>query len=107
VGAEILSRVDFPYPVVPIVRHHHERWDGQGYPDGLSGAQIPITARIIAVVDCFDSVREDRPYRRGMTREEAKALLLRGAGSHFDPKIVQLFLKNLPRFEDEILALGL
>jgi diguanylate cyclase (GGDEF)-like protein/putative nucleotidyltransferase with HDIG domain len=107
VGAEILSRVDFPYPVVPIVRHHHERWDGQGYPDGLSGAQIPITARIISVVDCFDSVREDRPYRRGMTREEAKALLLRGADTHFDPKIVQLFLKNLPRFEDEIQALGL
>ncbi len=107
VGAEILSRVDFPYPVVPIVRHHHERWDGQGYPDGLSGVQIPITARIISVVDCFDSVREDRPYRRGMTREEAKALLLRGADTHFDPKIVQLFLKNLPRFEDEIQARGL
>src|SRR5882762_7222943 len=107
VGAQILSRIDFPYPVTPIVRHHHERWDGQGYPDGLAGAQIPITARIISVVDCFDSVREDRPYRRGMTREEAKALLLRGAGMHFDPKIVQLFLKNLPRFEDEILALGL
>ncbi|HYO90535.1 MAG TPA: HD domain-containing phosphohydrolase, partial [Pyrinomonadaceae bacterium] len=64
VGAEILSRVDFPYPVVPIVRHHHEQWNGLGYPDGLKGEEIPITARIITVVDCFDSVREDRPFRR-------------------------------------------
>ena len=107
VGAEILSRVDFPYPVVPIVRHHHEKWDGSGYPDGLKGEAIPVTARILSVVDCFDSVREDRPYRRGMTRDEASALLLRGMGSHFDPKVIELFLKNLSRFESEIAALGL
>lgn len=107
VGAEILNRVEFPYPVVPIVRHHHEQWDGRGYPDGLRGEQIPITARIFSVVDCFDSVREDRPYRRGMTREEASALLLRGAGTHFDPRVVDRFLANLPRFEVEIAALGL
>lgn len=107
VGAEILQRVDFPYPVVPIVRHHHEQWDGHGYPDGLKGDQIPITARILAVVDCFDSVREDRPFRRGMTREEASALLLRGSGTHFDPKIVDRFLENLSRFDAEIAALGL
>jgi len=107
VGAEILERVDFPYPVVPIVRHHHEQWDGKGYPDGLKGEEIPITARLLSVVDCFDSVREDRPYRRGMTREEASALLLRGAGTHFDPKIVDSFLENLPQFEAEINALNL
>src|SRR5947209_6590227 len=107
VGAQILERVNFPYPVVPIVRHHHEQWNGLGYPDGLKGEEIPITARIISVVDCFDSVREDRPYRRGMTREEAIALLLRGAETHFDPKVVQLFLKNLSRFEEEIAELGL
>ena len=65
VGAQILSRVDFPYPVIPIIRHHHEQWDGRGYPDRLKGEQIPITARILSVVDCFDSVREDRPFRRG------------------------------------------
>src|SRR5262249_28110185 len=59
VGAEILARVGFPYPVVPVVRHHHERWDGRGYPDALRGEQIPMTARILAVVDCFDAVRED------------------------------------------------
>lgn len=107
VGAQILSRVDFPYPVTPIVRHHHEQWDGLGYPDGLKGQQIPITARIISVVDCFDSVREDRPFRRGMTRDEAIAFLLRGSGTHFDPKVVELFIKHLPEYEAEIAALGL
>ncbi|MDX6693884.1 MAG: hypothetical protein QOF02_1487 [Blastocatellia bacterium] len=107
VGAEILSRVDFPYPVVPIVRHHHEQWNGLGYPEGLKGEAIPMTARIITVVDCFDSVREDRPFRRGLTREEAIALLLRGSGTHYDPKVVELFIKHLPRFEKEIAALGL
>jgi diguanylate cyclase (GGDEF)-like protein/putative nucleotidyltransferase with HDIG domain len=107
VGAEILQRVDFPYPVVPIVRHHHEQWDGHGYPDALKGDQIPMTARILSVVDCFDSVREDRPYRRGMTREEASALLLRGAGGHFDPQVVDKFLEHLPRFDAEVAALGL
>ncbi|HEY6803429.1 MAG TPA: diguanylate cyclase [Pyrinomonadaceae bacterium] len=107
VGAQILSRVEFPYPVVPIVRHHHEQWDGRGYPDRLKGEQIPITARIISVVDCFDSVREDRPFRRGMTEDEATALLLRGSGVHFDPKVVDEFIKHLPQFEAEIGALGL
>ncbi|MBC8031617.1 MAG: diguanylate cyclase [Pyrinomonadaceae bacterium] len=107
VGAQILSRVDFPYPVTPIVRHHHEQWDGLGYPDGLKAEQIPITARIISVVDCFDSVREDRPFRRGMTRDEALAFLLRGSGNHFDPNVVELFIEHLPRFEAQIAALGL
>jgi diguanylate cyclase (GGDEF)-like protein/putative nucleotidyltransferase with HDIG domain len=104
VGAQILERIDFPYPVVPVVRHHHERWDGLGYPEGLRGEEIPWTARVFAVVDCFDSVREDRPFRRGMTREEASALLIRGAGTHFDPQVVELFLKHLPEFEAEIAA---
>lgn len=107
VGAQILSRVEFPYPVVPIVRHHHEQWDGLGYPDKLKGEQIPITARIISVVDCFDSVREDRPFRRGMTTDEATALLLRGSGTHFDPKVVDEFIKHLPEFDAEIAAFGL
>ena len=107
VGAQILERIDFPYPVTPIVRHHHERWDGLGYPDGLKGEEIPLTARILAVVDCFDSVREDRPYRSGMTPEEASALLLRGSGTHFDPKVVELFLRHLPQFEGEVAAQGL
>ena len=107
VGAQILGRVDFPYPVIPIVRHHHEQWDGRGYPDRLRGEQIPITARIISVVDCFDSIREDRPFRRGMTLDEATALLLRGSGIHFDPAVVEQFIKHLPRFDAEIERLGL
>ena len=107
VGEEILSRVDFPYPVLPIVRHHHERWDGRGYPDGLREDQIPITARIMSVVDCFDSMREDRPFREGKSREEAAALLRKGAGTHFDPHVVDLFIQHLPQFEAEIDARGL
>ncbi len=107
VGAQILGRVDFPYPVIPIVRHHHEQWDGRGYPDRLRGEQIPITARIISVVDCFDSIREDRPFRRSMTLDEAMALLRRGAGIHFDPVVVEQFIKYLPHFEAEIARLGL
>jgi diguanylate cyclase (GGDEF)-like protein/putative nucleotidyltransferase with HDIG domain len=107
VGAQILERVNFPYPVVPIVRYHHEQWDGRGYPEGLKGEEIPLTARILTVVDCFDSVREDRPHRRGMTREEACALLRRGAGKHFDPRVVGVFLEHLDDFEREIEAQGL
>src|SRR5438270_9785419 len=107
VGAEILSRVNFPYPVLPIVKHHHERWDGRGYPDGLIGEQIPITARIMSVIDCFDSVREARPFRAGMTREEAIDLLRKGSDTHFDPRVVELFTQHLPKFEAEIEARGL
>ena len=107
VGAEILSRVNFPYPVVPIVKHHHERWDGRGYPDGLKGEQIPITARIMSVVDCFDSVREDRPFRNGMNREAAIELLRKGAHSHFDPTVVELFVQHLSEFEARISEHGL
>src|SRR5258705_7250109 len=107
VGAQLLSRVDFPYPVIPIVRHHHEQWDGNGYPDRLKAEQIPITARIFSVVDCFDSVREDRPFRRGMTVDEATALLVRGSSVHFDPHVVDLFIEHLPRFDQQITERGL
>src|SRR6267143_2101831 len=104
VGAQILGRVDFHYPVVPIVRHHHERWDGCGYPDGLQGEDIPLTARILTVVDCFDALREDRQYRRGLTREEAVEFLLKNSGSQYDPRVVGLFITHLPEFEAEIAA---
>src|SRR5437016_5068680 len=107
VGAEILGRVNFPYPVLPIVRHHHERWDGNGYPDGLKEDQIPITARIMSVIDCFDSVREVRPFRPGMSREDAIELLREDSGTQFDPAIVDLFIEHLPRFEADIAARGL
>ncbi len=107
VGAQILERIDFPYPVVPTVRHHHERWDGLGYPDNLRGAAIPLTARVLAVVDCYDSLREERPFRAGKTRAAASALLQRDAGTRFDPQVVELFLKHLPEFEAEVTLRGL
>ena len=104
VGAQILGRVAFPFPVVPVVRHHHERWDGKGYPDGLSGAGIPLTARILSVVDCFDAVREDRQYRKAMTREQAIDFIMSGSGTMYDPQVVGTFITHLPEFEAEILA---
>jgi putative nucleotidyltransferase with HDIG domain len=75
VGADILSAVDFPYPVVPIVRHHHENWDGSGYPAGLKGTAIPIGARILPVVDCFDALPSDRPYRPRLADDEAMKIV--------------------------------
>jgi putative nucleotidyltransferase with HDIG domain len=104
VGAQILGRVAFPYPIVPVVRHHHERWDGRGYPDGLQGEDIPLTARILSVVDCFDAVREDRQYRKGMTREEAISYLMTNSGSQYDPRVIGTFITHLPEFEAEIMA---
>jgi putative nucleotidyltransferase with HDIG domain len=103
-GAQILGRVEFPYPVVPVVRHHHERWDGKGYPDGLKSEEIPLTARILSVVDCFDAVREDRQYRKGLTREEAINLIMQGSGTQYDPRVVGTFITHLPEFEAEIQA---
>src|SRR6185436_14389467 len=99
--------VGFPYPVVPIVRYHHERWDGKGYPEGLSGTSIPLTARILAVVDCFDAVREDRAYRGAFSREDACQLLRHQSGKHFDPEVVETFLTHLAEFEQRIVAAGL
>jgi putative nucleotidyltransferase with HDIG domain len=92
VGADILSAIDFPYPVVPIVRHHHESWDGSGYPDGLSGTDIPIGARILSVVDCFDALTSDRPYRPRLPDADAVAILRERRGRMYDPLIVDTFI---------------
>src|SRR5258706_3074880 len=89
VGAEILERVEFPYPVVPIVRAHHEKWDGSGYPYGLKGEEIPIGARILAVVDCLDALASDRQYRRALPLDEAMARVSRETGASFDPAVVR------------------
>jgi len=99
VGGSIIRRVNFPYPVEEIVRFHHERWDGAGYPAGLKGEQIPLVARIISVVDFYDSTRCDRPYRAGMSREESLALLRRMAGKAFDPLAVRVFVEHIDRFD--------
>ena len=92
VGADILSAIDFPYPVVPIVRHHHENWNGTGYPDGIAGGDIPIGARILSVVDCFDALTSDRPYRPRLSDGEAIKILLERRGSMYDPLIVDTFI---------------
>jgi len=90
VGAEILDRVAFPYPVAPIVRAHHERWDGSGYPAGLVGEQIPIGARILAAVDCLDALASDRQYRSAIPLDQAMCTVKEKAGTWFDPKVVDL-----------------
>jgi putative nucleotidyltransferase with HDIG domain len=97
IGAEILSAIDFPYPVVPIVRHHHENWDGTGYPDRISGTDIPIGARILSVVDCFDALTSDRPYRRRMTDDAALAILHERRGTMYDPLVVDVFSEHYKR----------
>jgi putative nucleotidyltransferase with HDIG domain len=93
VGADILSAIDFPYPVVPIVRHHHENWNGTGYPAGLKESEIPIGARILSVVDCFDALTSDRPYRPRLSNKEALRILHERRGSMYDPIIVDLFTR--------------
>ena len=102
VGAEILDRVRFPYPVVPIVRSHHEKWDGTGYPDALSGEVIPIGARILSVVDCFDALTSERPYRRSMSPDEAMAHLRAESGRTFDPRVVQAIELRYRELEDAV-----
>lgn len=93
VGADILSAIDFPYPVVPIVRHHHENWDGSGYPTGIRGTDIPIGARILSVVDCFDALTSDRPYRPKLSDQEALDILMERRGSMYDPLVVDTFVR--------------
>jgi putative nucleotidyltransferase with HDIG domain len=93
IGADILGSIHFPYPVVPIVRHHHESWDGTGYPDKLKGVSIPLGARILSVVDCFDALTSDRPYRPKLSVEDAIAVLVQRRGSMYDPLIVDKFVE--------------
>lgn len=99
VGGDILRRVNFPYPVEDIVRYHHEKWDGSGYPKGLKAEGIPLVARIISVVDFYDATRCDRPYRKGMKREDSLKLLRRMVGSSFDPRVVETFIEHVEEFD--------
>jgi len=92
-GARIISRIPFLEDVSRIVRHHHERWDGQGYPDGLAGEAIPLGARIFSVGDSFDAMTSDRPYRRAMSVEDARREVLRCRGTQFDPHVVDAFMR--------------
>jgi putative nucleotidyltransferase with HDIG domain len=101
IGADLLSSIKFPYPVVPIVRYHHEHWDGRGYPSGISGADIPLGARILSVVDCFDALNSDRPYRPRLTPEDAFEILRERRGSMYDPLVVDTFILAYPEMADE------
>ena len=104
VGAEILERVRFPYPVVPIVRAHHEKWDGSGYPYGLKGAEIPIGARILSAVDYLDALASDRQYRRAMPLDEVMKRLSAESGKSFDPKVVDVLKRRYRTLENLALA---
>ncbi len=107
VGADILSLVQFPYPVVPIVHCHHENWDGTGYPRGVVGEAIPIGARILSVVDCFDALTSDRPYRGRMTEEAALQILRERCGRMYDPHVVATFIevyRSIPIAPGDVVA---
>jgi len=103
VGADILSSIDFPYPVVPIVRAHHENWDGTGYPRGLKGEEIPIGARILSVVDCYDALTSDRPYRPALTDAEAMKIVLERRGKMYDPAVVDTFVRVYREIAAEVM----
>lgn len=98
-GVALVEGIAGLAPVVPMIRHHHERWDGRGYPDGLAGEQIPLLARIVAVADAFEAMTQDQPYQPRKTMEEAFAELKEGAGQQFDPECVRAFLELGPRLE--------
>src|SRR5581483_10763254 len=99
VGANILSSIEFPFALVPIVKSHHERWDGNGYPEGLKGEEIPLSARILSLVDCYDALTTNRPYRAPMDREKVIEFFRREAGSAYDPGVVHTFIENIEDIE--------
>ena len=96
VGAEIIAAVPFPYPVAPLILSHHERWDGKGYPQGLSGENIPIGARILTIVDYYDAVTTERPYHKALSHASAVGLLRHESGRALDPRLVKAFIELLP-----------
>jgi diguanylate cyclase (GGDEF)-like protein len=98
IGAEIIRAVPFPYPVAPYIHSHHERWDGSGYPDGLKEEQIPLGARVLAIVDYFDALTTDRPYHRAMDPDEALEVIRDEAGKALDPALVAQFVALMPQF---------
>ena len=99
VGADILERVQFPYPVVPIVRAHHEKFDGTGYPFGLKGNRFPSAPEILAAVDFFDALASDRQYRRALPIDEVMVSFAKESGKSFDPKVVSVLQRRYPELE--------
>lgn len=107
VGASIIEKIQFPYPAAKTVKHYTELWAGGGYPDGLAGEQIPLTARILAVADAYDTLRGERPYRPAISRDQARRILQNGAGTQYDPAVVDIFLRNLTHLESLVEDAGL
>jgi diguanylate cyclase (GGDEF)-like protein/putative nucleotidyltransferase with HDIG domain len=99
VGADILEKVAFPYPVAPIVRSHHEKWNGKGYPDGRKGEEIPIGARILSAVDCLDALASDRQYRKALPLDEAMKTVMDESGTSFDPRVVEILQRRYVELE--------
>jgi HD-GYP domain-containing protein (c-di-GMP phosphodiesterase class II) len=97
----MLHGISYLEPASDIPSLHHERWDGTGYPRGLKGEEIPIAARIFAVVDTWDSVLSDRPYRKAQTEPEARKILQEGRGTQFDPQVVDAFLEMLDESSEQ------
>src|SRR4030095_1278636 len=95
VGADILSAGPFTGALALIVRHHHENWDGTGYPDGLRGDAIPLGARVLAIVDCYDALTSDRPYRRSLSHDRAIAMIQERRGTMYEPDIADAFLRTV------------
>src|SRR5688572_6724718 len=106
IGADLLSSIRFPYPVVPIVRHHHESWNGTGYPTGIGGTDIPLGARILAVVDCFDALTSDRPYRPKLSKEEAFSILRDRSSVMYDPLVVDVFINAFDEIAPSAIKAG-
>ena len=93
IGADLLAEVAFPGPLAAFVRHHHENWDGSGYPDGQSGIEIPLGARVLALADCYDALTSNRPYRCALSHDSAIAMISDRRGSMFDPELTDSFLQ--------------
>ncbi len=91
-GYEIASQIDMLKPTMPCIRNHHERWDGKGYPDGLKGEDIPLSARIVAIADAYDAMATDRPYKKALPLERCEELLMKNAGTMYDPALIKLFV---------------
>lgn len=101
IAVDIIRPIHFLHKLIPLIRHHHERWDGKGYPDGLKAEHIPLGARIVALADVYHSLISDRPYRKAFSKQEALHMIKEGAGTQFDPRIVDLFLKIFAPQEQE------
>lgn len=95
IGVDIIRPIHSLHPIIPFLLYHHERWDGSGYPQGLSGQRIPLGARIIAIADVYQALVSNRPYRKAYSKEKAVTIIRKASGTHFDPDIVKAFLTVL------------